>query len=422
MMQRLSAGFVAALILVGLIGTLSALGKGACDDRRDLAAIALTSLEPELSGYEHLGAFDESLETEAFSMASYLARNPNDVREVLTSAGWQRKYVVQSAQPPESPSARVSNFIFSYVTEYCDAEGASTAFGELEDETGSRTAEDVELSRSFGEEADLTADEGLDSENHQFRTLDLSFRVQNYVAGVTMKVYPTLELPEPDQEFLETLGAVLESNFEDSSEPGPGFSVTRLDPAAVVTLDDAYFRRNNVDLPLADEQDDATEIRTSGYADAVDVYQLFQDISDGSDRHLLYSLTVYRFSTDGAAETWVQDAPDLLRENPYYASIAPLSTSELSVENASVFQFNAGSSEDKAVVMVVARGQEVHRVQLVPSGGASDDLIGAAEALMQEQLLCAESGRCVAISIPDEVLQAVSNSGEGSAGTPVARA
>lgn len=418
--NRLIAGCVSMFILIGSIGGLAASEQTACDDRSDLAAIALTSLEPELSGYQHLGAFDESMETEVFTMASYLERNPNEVREVLTSAGWDRKYMVQSSLPPQGSSSRTSQFVYSYVTEYCDAAGASTAFGILEDETNSQTAEDIGAFRTFGGEMDFTADQGLDNENRPFRTLDLSMRVGNLVGGVTVTVYPTLEGSSPDQAFVETLGAVLEDHLENPPEPGPGFTLARLDPAAAVTFDDAYFRRNGIDLPLADESDEAAAIRTGGYAGAVDVYQLFQDISSESGRHVLYSLTIYRLDTPKAAAGWVRDAPQLLQENPYYASVVPLTEPGTSADDGSVFQFDAGGVGVTAVLMVVARSNEVHRVQLVPSDEGATDLITAADALMQEQLRCAESGTCAAISVPGELLQVVDASSDELPGTPAA--
>ena len=70
---------------------------------------------------------------------------------------------------------------------------------------------------------------------------------------MTLITYPGQSGFEPDQEMVEALGEILESRLASPAEASIGVSVARLDPAAVVTFDDAYYRLLGNDLPLLDE-------------------------------------------------------------------------------------------------------------------------------------------------------------------------
>ena len=100
---------------------------------------------------------------------------------------------------------------------------------------------------------------------------------------MTLITYPGQSGFEPDQEMVEALGEILESRLASPAEASIGVSVARLDPAAVVTFDDAYYRLLGNDLPLLDETAEGSELRQSAYGDAETVYQLFQGL-DGVER------------------------------------------------------------------------------------------------------------------------------------------
>lgn len=408
-----------ASVLIDAIG-IPATAQAECEDRLDLAAIALSSRDAELADFAHLGAFDESLLTESFIMAAYLGASPVDIRDLLINTGWQRKHLIQSARALDDSPGRYSQVVFSYVTEYCSAAGASESFAVLEDESASASASDLEPARVFGEETDLTIDAGLDADNRQFRSIDLSFRVRNHVAGVTVHVYPTLEGSAPDQQYVETLGAVLEQRLLRPPAPGPGFSLARMNPETAITFDDAYFRINGVDLPLVGESADAAATRTGSYANADDVYQLFQEVSRENAVTALYSLTVYQFPADEDAAIWLETAEDHIAANAYYAGLTELAGSGVTEEESRVFEFSPNDSGPTAVIVLVADGSRVDRVQLVPSTGITGDLLAAAEALMEAQATCAEAGTCVAIEVPALLTSVLEQEGDSTVGTPTA--
>ena len=76
---------------------------------------------------------------------------------------------------------------------------------------------------------------------------------------MTLITYPGQSGFEPDQEMVEALGEILESRLASPAEASIGVSVARLDPAAVVTFDDAYYRLLGNDLPLLDETAEGSE-------------------------------------------------------------------------------------------------------------------------------------------------------------------
>ena len=412
-MRMLFASIVVGLLL--LTPTYTTVAQSECEDRMDLAAITLAPRDYSLVDFVHIGAFDESLQSESAIMASYLGftRSPVEMRAFLSEQGWQRKYLSRIGNPIENLPGRYSQIIYSYVTEYCDAAGASSAFAVLEDESNAQRAEDLEPTRQFGEETDLTADEGIDSDNHGFRSLDLSFRVGNHVGGVTLAVYPTSDGVDPDQGYLESLAAIVEERLLAPPDPGPGFSLARFHPDETVTFDDTYYRFGGSDTPLAGESDASAEIRTGGYGKADSVYQLFQDVQSGSGQSVLYSLTVYEFNSESDASTWLDEAQDLIETNTFYANMV-----EVDVESntSRAFRFAPFGNSDNALMVLTQTGTVVHRVQLVPSAALPEIPLALGEVLMDVQLACFASGDCISIPVPEPVIQLI----EAPPASPVA--
>lgn len=397
---------VVLIIILCSTPTVVTAAQHECAERSDPAAMALSNRDTALTDFVHIGAFDESLQAESAIMASYLGftQSPVEMRDFLAEQGWQRKYFSRIGKPIVDLPGRYSQVVHSYVTEYCDAAGAATAFAVLEDESNAENAEDSAPARQFGDETDLTQDEGIDAESHQFQSLDLSFRVGSRVGGVTLVVYPTAEGADPEQEYLEELATILEERMLQPPEPGPGYSLARLDPVETVTFDDAYYRYNGGDISIVDESEASAEVRTAGYLNAEAVYQLFQDVQSLSGRSVLYSLTVYEFDSESDAALWLDDAQDLIETNAYYARLEEL---EIEGEASRAFRFTPFGNVDNALIVLTQTGDTIHRIQLVPTVAAPEVTLAVGEELMQEQLACFTSGTCISIALPDSLIDLI---------------
>jgi hypothetical protein len=373
----------------------------------DLAAIVLTPWDEGLDGYLHAGAFDESLVDEARIAAAY--RGSPDEEDVfaglLESAGFVRKHLASLHRLSAAETPQVESIVRSYVTSFHSPAGAQTAFVALEDETGAISAEDLQPSRQFGEQADLTMDGGFDAESRPFRSLDLAFRVGNLIGGVTLIGYPGASGFEPDQGELEALAAILEARLIDPPEPSIGASVARLEPAATVTYDDAYYRLNGVDLPLFNESEASGDLRREAYGDAHTVYQLFQGIDGTGNLGGLYSVTLYAFADDQAAAAWMAESERLLKINDYYENIEPADPGSITSDEALAYTFGPFGTPPRARITLARMGTAIVRIQIVPNGTITELAAGVSKDLTNIQLACIEQGNCISIPVPEALAQ-----------------
>jgi hypothetical protein len=366
----------------------------------DLPALVLSPLDPELSSYLHLGAFHESIAGEAANVAAYRNHTVEaaEIERQLTADGRGLKYISLLGKPSKAPAGNFDSAVRSYFTTFNNADGAAAAFAMLEDETGAVGAEDRIPSRIYGEETDLTYDTGFDVENRPFRALDLTFRMGALIAGVALTAYPSAEGIEPDQGFLETLAGVLEQRILAGVEADIGSHALIIDPGESVTLDNAYYRIEGSDVPLAEESSEATKLRQGAYGNALDVYQVFQTVEAPGSATVLYSDTLYRFALESDAASWMDEFPDLVAGNSYYAHLLenPVGSRDLSADATRLFTFAPGGS-GVAPLLLARKGAVVARIQLVSL--ADLDEIGATVAveLMALQLECLNSGVCASI-------------------------
>jgi hypothetical protein len=397
---------IACAMIVGLAPALLG-AQGAPAASIDLAAMVLSPLDEGLDGYLHAGAFDESLADEARIAAAY--RGSPDEEDIfaglLESAGFVRKHLASLHKLGAAETPQVESIVRSYVTSFHSAAGAQTAFVALEDETGAISAEDLQPSRQFGEQSDLTMDGGFDAESRPFRSLDLAFRVGNLIGGVTLIGYPGASGFEPDQEELEALAAILEARLIDPPEPSIGVSVARLDPAETVTYDDAYYRLDGVDLPLFDESEAAGDLRREAYGDAQTVYQLFQGIDGTGNVGGLYSVTLYAFADDQAAAAWMAESERLLKINDYYENIEPADPGSIISDEALAYTFGPFGTPPRARITLARTGNAIVRIQIVPNGAITELPVGISENLTNTQLACLQQGNCISIPVPPELIQ-----------------
>lgn len=370
----------------------------------DLAALTLRPGDLPAAGWRHEGAFMEDLASAADIVADYQSGATTDeVAERLASLGWRRMYLsmLGLAIDDAAPAQRAR----SYVTEYDSVDGATAGFAFLEDESGVASAEDLPATRRFGEQSELTADRGTSAvDGRPFRSLDLTLRVGNLVAGVTLISYGSGPNGEVDQVAVEALGETLEARLLEPPAAGLGTSVVRFvegGRGAVATYDDAYYRIAGSDVPLAGETTEAAERRTGAYASASDVYQLWQGIDVGSAAGVLYGVTSLRFPDEAAATAWLDALPTTLVENPFYANLRPVEVAGATHQTVALRYVSGGGSPDAphAILVAVRVGSVVSRVHLVPQGRLSDIPLADVQPLADLAVACLTGGECPELTV-----------------------
>ena len=367
----------------------------------DLPAMTLLPADLEragLSGFRHEGAFVESLTGEARNLAGYWGHGfaVDAVASRLRAAGWQRKYVDTLNLSTSDPS-HPQRVVRAYVTEYADAAGAATGFGYVTGGPLLPTEQVVAGTLQIGEQEAITRDRGTSADGRSFRSLDLTFRQGNLVAGVTVINYAGRGFGDPDLAIGEALAAVLASRLAapaTDARLGPRVPRFQGEPPAITTYDDAYYRLDGVEVPLSDESRTSAAARTRSYADARDVYQLWQGAQVGDGASVLVGQTLMRFPSRSSAADWLGGLATELGKNPYYGDLQPLPAPLLGDE-AAAFAYTPPGGRTRSALLVATRvGPIVGRVQLVPQGGLRAIPLAAAVELAKTQAACLSVAAC----------------------------
>ena len=404
-----------ALTLLGMIASMAGstafgIATPTPPNPLDLAAMTLRPSDLDEPGWVHEGAFIQPLAAQARGHADYLGSGTTaeEVTTVLADAGWERQYVsILSRASQGGPADRVR----SYVTRYASPEGAAAGFEYLEDERSVAAATDISLARQHGEVSELTEEKGVTGDDGRaLRSLDLTFRVGALVAGVTVIDVDAGERSRSDLNLVDRLASLIEERIAASVDApaGIGAHAVRLssDSHELVTFDDAYYRIAAEEVPLVGESAQGSRLRTTTYAGARDVYQLWQGIDTGGDAGALYGATLLRFEDESAAESWVVGLESILAENPFYGDlrfVAGAAGVELG-DDAVALSYVAnggGGSAPRSILVAVRVGAAVARVHLVPQGALPSIPLEPTVELARHQVTCLREHVCPgAVDVP----------------------
>jgi hypothetical protein len=392
--------FLALMTLLASLGTMFAFSpaanaQAAVNEGIDFAALAIRPTDFPAPGWRHAGAFVDGLGDTANIVADYRGRgtDPEDVAAALAGFGWQRTYVANVVMTKSSNPGELTAEARSYITVYADPQGATAGFTYLEDESGITGAKDVSASRTFGEFSEVTSERGTDQDGRPFRSLDLTFRIDMLIAGVTLIQYPTNLGVDPDPAELERLAAILEQRVGNATVGGstPGAAVLRLDPATagLVTYDDAYYRLEGVDIPQFGELDDQAAGRIQTYREAVDVYQLWQGVPNDSEEIVLYGVTLLRFPDEAAAANWTGDLSAILATNSFYSNLSSRDLRTPVGEQTVALDYRAGGPTGPSASLIAVRvGAVVARIHLVSAQTVTEIPASALVAIASAQAAC----------------------------------
>ncbi|MGH2561909.1 MAG: hypothetical protein ACRDJH_22835 [Thermomicrobiales bacterium] len=292
----------------------------------DLPAMTLYPHDLDEDGYGVLVALFTDRQSEAESMSKALSIDPNDLESGLAALGWLMRYDLYLALPRQDDPLSFATVVVSYVTQYADADSAADGFAMLEDESGDAAAEDVEGSRTFGDESELTrATRSNPSSGEQYEALDLTFRIDNLVAGVAMHDYTG---SEPAVEEVEALGDVLLGKAEAAlagTDPGLSGKVLRLTEADGFTFEyvgESYLQTDGQALTRFAEDERVAQRRAEFWAaqGVIDVYQNEQHLLPpgvtNSAEELAFFSSILTFDTERHAADFVDAAANQLVEHP----------------------------------------------------------------------------------------------------------
>lgn len=413
-----------ALILMPWVAGEHAVAQSA-PPRLDLAALMLVPGDLSGPAWSHGGAFMEDMTAEAQNIAAYRGHGTTSqqVATKLRGFGWERKYVKLISRPDGSDPANSVTEVRSYIAEFATADGAAAAFPYLQDISMVPTASNVP-GATIGDQSGITKDAGVSLTNHKtFHSLDLSFRIGNLVAGVTLIAYPWhATFSTPDVATTEALGNVLAQRVASPPTPGTtiGSDVLRLggQQYRFTTYDDAYYRMNGNDIPVGGETPAATKARVASYKDATDVYQLWQGIGGAGLGETLYGSTLLRFPSPDDAASWVENLATILKANPFYGDLkaVPLDASLGDQSLALTYAPGGGGARAPHAILAAVRvGADVTRVHIVPagSGGVPAGVVAEVAGL---QTTCLSGGACpTAAPVPPALAALIA----GTLATPV---
>ncbi|MCD6033662.1 MAG: hypothetical protein K0S78_5848, partial [Thermomicrobiales bacterium] len=206
---------------------------GPAADPLDLAAMTLTPRDLDgigLTGFGQQSSAFLDLEEQvaqrarADAEATSLDVDADEIRATLIAAGFQRRYQRQLGLPtrPGAPLSRLRTFVAPYVIAYASREGAAAGFTWLEDESAAAGLKDVPGTRVIGDRSKITRFRRSTDSGEPYRALDLTFQVDNLVAGVTIGEFGNRE---PDLATVEALAELLLTKVRrGQADSGPGLS------------------------------------------------------------------------------------------------------------------------------------------------------------------------------------------------------
>lgn len=420
-MRRFLVGLLAAVILAAPDAAL-ANGQPAAPPERplDLAAMTLTPSDLDALGLPGFGLANQSsmrdAETDAVVQADGNALDAAERLEIYEENGFRARYVGSLLQPRLPLVRRRSGLIdaevrvTTAVTEFATAEGAAAVFGFNEGPMDDAPGEDVEGSRPFGDQSELTRSTGTEAlSGEPLQRLELAARTGNLIAEVVVVDYRAVE---PDLPTVERLGeALLDKLATVRANGGAGLSgrAVRLTPAAPwieeARLRDYYVRREGVAEPtfaqivaaLRDGRSTPVPQVTlrPGTVSPIDTYMYWTPVGEGDPLDLpLYVAWLDRYDSPEQARAALTSLTDDL--GPGYVDVVEFTAGEELGDQSRewVYAYEGDPSGPVRGHLVVVRvGSELIRAQVDAPGGVRGEgvrvLAAAQAACLRDATTCA---------------------------------
>src|SRR5215212_1387428 len=418
----------------------------------DLAAMALTPVDLDdigLTGFgQQMSAFLD-LEEQAEQVAHAGAVDPGTDEELaavesgLAAAGFQQRYQRQLGLPahPGAPPSRLRTFVAPYVIEYASVEGAAAGFTLLETEAleAGAAMTDVPGTGVIGDHSEITRFRRASDNGEPYRALDLTFQVDNLVAGVTLGEFDDRQ---PDLATVEALGELLLDKVrrgQAGSGPGLGNLALRLAGPDIETRSDEYGRLDGQTFPNYSETPDELADREERYGNAVVVYGAGQSIARGSPARsddTRYGVSLYQFASEQDAAGWLESGVARAEKSPNIIEAIPVAGAATIGEASGMLAIateRSGAGTARGYLLETQVGAQTAQVQMLGIPGVP---LAAVEDLARAQVVCLQAGSCssqappatlgeppatpAASPVPGELSSAPRSCSLSPAGTPIA--
>ena len=374
----------------------------------DLSAMTLMPADLDSLGFTGYGSdYGETIfpDTMIASIATNRGMAETEVRQIIEGAGLVRRYEHLLFRPLDAadPTGEAGRLVASYVVEFADEAGATSAWAFMEDESSSSLAVDEPLTTPIGSQSEATRETGFDPEtNEPFDQLDLTFQIGNLHAGVAMIDWEggTVELAD-----LETLAARLLQQIESvHGEVAPGLStqVVRLEGDNVAAYTDKYTLMDGQAVRAygASPKNAIVNSFAAALANEVDGYQLQQQLTAGTEDPTddgWYLVELTQFSSVESASDWVAGSQARIGSNTAFVDQQFIEEPTFGDESLNYSLTSAdGTFRYQGVILRV--GSTVVSFDVATPAGPSP---AAVEAIAQAQADCLEAGGCVnSLAIP----------------------
>src|SRR5215218_6790636 len=376
----------------------------------DLAAMALTPFDLDDVGLTGFGQQTSEFLTleeqvEQLAAAPSLDKDAEAIRAGLSVAGFQRRYQRQLGLPswPGSPPSRLRTFVAPYVIEYASIEGAAAGFALLETEASYAGMKDVPGTGVIGDRSEITYFRRVSDNREPYRALDLTFQVDNLVAGLTGGEFGGRE---PDLATVEALGELLLGKVrrgQSGSRPGLNNLAQRLAGPDIETRSDEYGRLDGQTLPNYGETPDELADRAERYGDAVVVYGVGQSIARGSPARsddTRYGGSLYQFASEQDAAGWLQRGVERAEQSPNIIEAIPVAGATTIGEASGTLAIateRSGAGTARGYLVETQVGARTAQIQMLGIPGVP---LAAVEALARAQVACLQAGSCFSQAPP----------------------
>jgi N-acetylglucosamine-6-sulfatase len=394
------------LALAGQSRTSSLASPSPVAGTLDLAAMALTPVDLDdigLTGFGQQTSAFLTLEEQAEQLASTanLGMDADALGSRLAAAGFQRRYQRQLSLPahPGARPSQLRTFVAPYVIEYASGEGATTGFTLLETEAleAGAAMTDVPGTRVIGDHSEITRFRRASDSGEPYRALDLTFQVDNLVAGVTLGEFDDRQ---PDMATVEALGELLLDKVRGGQAgSGPGLSslALRLAGPDIETRSDEYGRLDGQTFPNYSETPDELADREERYGNAVVVYGVGQSIARGSPARsddTRYGVSLYQFASEQDAAGWLESGVARAEKSPNIIEAIPVAGAATIGEASGTLAIateRSGAGTARGYLLETQVGAQTAQVQMLGIPGVP---LAAVEELARAQVVCLQAGSC----------------------------
>ena len=329
-------------------------------------------------------------------------------REELANAGLRWFYESRYVVPTDDQQA-VRLVYRSYLEEYREAAGAEAGFAILEDEArfGGEGLTDEAAPEIGQEPREVTTGSlpaVLPTDDQPRAVYDLTFRVENVVAGVAVEAVEAADIdPARVQELAGRLQERIEAVLAGEDLPGidPTLREALLPLEARLSVQEGYQTAEEAPYATATPDTD----RFAGYQSGYAVTVALNLETDGAASPAPYlTLALSRFADADGPQGVLEAALDLQSALPKIEAVPDVAVE--GADGVAAFRFSSPTSDtDDAdsfrLLLAVGERLVAVDVQALP---AVEDAQAAALALAEQQLACLEAGgQCASVELPEEL-------------------